>query len=666
MKKILISVLFLFVTMVSYSQIKVLSIEPDEADLTARINSKQDRNGFNCALLKITTIGIDGEQRRKFFITGDMATQIVDVSFPPGEIWVYLSPGCSQLVIRHDDYGKTIYDMPYSLEEKTCYSMVMMTDKVVEVNNVVKNYLIIKADQPNALIYVDDVFVGEKEVFLLYNAGETHKWKIECNMYHTESGEVKISYTEKTVIDKIMRPAFGCLSVTSMPESGAAVYVDGIKMGETPYKADKIKSGEYKVRVVKEMYYPEERSYVVRDGETTEAKMEMRGNYANVTVETEAGAEIYVDNEYKGTGSWTGKLMGGEHLFEARKESHITATVNVRLTTGKEERVVIPSPEPVYGTLNVVTKPMGADIYVDGKMVGTTPEYITDILMGTRELRLEKQGYETVSKKITIIDKEVLNVNEKMERERSGLKNIVKDSEELVSVGNKVIDVKGIKIEMIYVEGGTFEMGKIEEQDGDVYDDEKPLHKVTLSNYYIGKYEVTQELWKTVIGNNPSCFKGDKRPVENVSWNDCQNFIKELNSLTGKTFRLPTEAEWEYAAKGGNKSKGFIYSGSNNIEDVGWYEKNSRNETHEVGRKKANELGIYDMSGNVWEWCIDWYGPYGSEKQTNPKGPHLGSYRVFRGGSWDFNAYYNKVSFRNYNYQDFFYNFIGFRLILVP
>ena len=664
MKKILISVLFLFVTMVSYSQIKVLSIEPDEADLTARINPKQDRNGFNCALLKITTIGIDGEQRRKFFFTGDMATQIVDVSFPPGEIWVYLSPGRSQLVIRHDDYGKTIYDMPYALKEKTCYAMVITADK--EVNNVVRNYLIIKADQPNALIYVDDVFVGEKEVFLLYNAGETHQYRIECDMYYSEKGEAKINYTENTTIEKVLRPAFGYLNVTSMPEDGATVYINGKKVGETPYMMNKMKSGEYKVRVVKEMYYPEEKSYVVRDGETTEAKIEMRGNYANVTVETGAEAEIYVDNEYKGTGSWTGKLMGGEHLFEARKESHNTTTVNVRLTAGKDEKVVIPNPKPVLGTLNVATIPMGVKIYIDGKEEGSTPRYITDVLIGTHELKLEMNGYVTIIKTVEVKESKVVNVNEKMVSEKTGLENMVGNNEEIVSTGNKVIDVKGIKIEMVYVEGGTFEMGATKEQGNNVYDYEKPTHRVILNDYYIGKYEVTQELWKAVMNENPSWYIEDKRPVEQVSWENCQKFIDKLNELTGEMFRLPTEAEWEYAARGGNRGKGYKYSGSNDISEVAWFGENSLLETHVVGKKKANELGIYDMSGNVWEWCSDWYGPYGSEEQTNPKGPKSGSYRVHRGGSWYDNLNNCRVSDRNYNEPNDQYSNLGFRLVLVP
>ena len=170
----------------------------------------------------------------------------------------------------------------------------------------------------------------------------------------------------------------------------------------------------------------------------------------------------------------------------------------------------------------------------------------------------------------------------------------------------------GISIDMVRVEAGTFTMGATAEMK-DPWDDEKPTHRVTLINdYYIGKYEVTQALWKAVMGNNPSEFKGDNLPVEQVSWKDCQKFLSKLNRITGKMFRLPTEAEWEYAARGGNKSRGYQYSGSNNLLDVAWYDDNSGRKTHAVGTKQPNELGIYDMSGNVCEWCQDWYGKYNS------------------------------------------------------
>ena len=201
------------------------------------------------------------------------------------------------------------------------------------------------------------------------------------------------------------------------------------------------------------------------------------------------------------------------------------------------------------------------------------------------------------------------------------------------SASNAKLNLKNLTSNMVYVSGGTFTMGATSEQGSDADSDEKPTHSVTVSGFYICKYEVTQALWKAVMGNNPSNWKGDNLPVEQVSWDDCQTFIRKLNALTGKNFRLPTEAEWEFAARGGNNSRGYKYAGSNIIGDVAWYGDNSGSKTHVVGTKSPNELGIYDMSGNVWEWCQDWKGSYSSASQTNPTGASSGSYRVLRGGS---------------------------------
>ena len=238
------------------------------------------------------------------------------------------------------------------------------------------------------------------------------------------------------------------------------------------------------------------------------------------------------------------------------------------------------------------------------------------------------------------------------------------------------ITVKGVSFNMIRVQGGTFTMGCTSEQGNDCYGSEKPSHTVTLSTYYIGETEVTQELWKAVMGDNPSYFKSGslKRPVEQVSWEDCQTFIRKLNELTGKKFRLPTEAEWEFAARGGTKSAGYKYSGSNDINAVAWYDVNAYDKgknspdygTHVVKTKKPNELGIYDMSGNVWEWCSDWYGDYTSATQTNPQGAPSGSYRVDRGGSWLASAGYCRSSYRGINRPSFRDSFLGLRLVLVP
>ena len=240
------------------------------------------------------------------------------------------------------------------------------------------------------------------------------------------------------------------------------------------------------------------------------------------------------------------------------------------------------------------------------------------------------------------------------------------ETKTFVTNNNLSFTVGGVSFEMVFVEGGTFDMGSTTEQGSDAYDDEYPVHSVTLDGYYIGKFEVTLELWEAVMGSKPSSNVGAQYPVENVTWEDCQEFISSLNSLTGRTFRLPTEAEWEYAARGGNKSSHFKYSGSDNIGDVAWYSSNSGASIHPVGTKSPNELGIYDMSGNVSEWCSDRYGSYSAEEQTNPQGPSSGSFRVFRGGSWFDGVRNCRVSNRHNHVPSFSDRYLGLRLVLVP
>lgn len=204
-----------------------------------------------------------------------------------------------------------------------------------------------------------------------------------------------------------------------------------------------------------------------------------------------------------------------------------------------------------------------------------------------------------------------------------------------------VININGITFNMLPVEGGQFVMGATAEQHGEAYDNESPAHSVKLDGFYLGETVVTQTLWNAVMGDESAM--GSELPVTGKNWNDCQSFIRRLNELTGRHFRLPTEAEWEFAARGGKRSSGYKYAGSNNLDEVAWYEQNSGRQVHPVKQKRANELGFYDMSGNVWEWCNDWYGDFdfddeGDEKAVlNPKGPTRGSLRVVRGAG---NAYY--------------------------
>ncbi len=233
---------------------------------------------------------------------------------------------------------------------------------------------------------------------------------------------------------------------------------------------------------------------------------------------------------------------------------------------------------------------------------------------------------------------------------------------------------KDAAFDLVFVEGGTYDMG---DEHDDLWSACSPVHPVRLSDFFIGKYPVTQALWKAVMDNeNPSFFKGDNRPVEQVSWADAQVFIQKLNENTagsrpsGYIYRLPTEAEWEYAARGGKLNRGCKYAGSDKLKEVGWFDGNGHGETKPVGLKDTNELGLYDMSGNVWEWCNDWYDSdyYAKCKKLgtveNPEGPESGSFRVIRGGSWDFNARYCRVASRiNYGpvSRD---NDVGFRLAL--
>ena len=229
------------------------------------------------------------------------------------------------------------------------------------------------------------------------------------------------------------------------------------------------------------------------------------------------------------------------------------------------------------------------------------------------------------------------------------------DISDLIYFRDGVLNVNGIQYPMVKVEGGTFTMGN-----GGIFSDCR-RHEVTLDGYSIGKYQVTQDIWEAVMGDNPSQFHGSRRPVERVSWDDCQDFIRKLNELTGQNFRLPTEAEWEFAARGGNFSHGYKYSGADDVNQVAWH---SERHTYEVGLKSPNELGLYDMSGNVYEWCRDWYEKYSGATQINPKGAYQGTLRVCRGGCGAGISWCCRITDRHCNLPDFRSFFLGFRLCL--
>lgn len=261
------------------------------------------------------------------------------------------------------------------------------------------------------------------------------------------------------------------------------------------------------------------------------------------------------------------------------------------------------------------------------------------------------------------------NIRKSKVEQKSTYNKSSRNESKKISEAERQLVIDNLINNMVYVHGGSFIMGATPEQESNAEDDEKPAHQVTLSSYSIGRYEVTQSEWKSIMGNNPSDHKGDKFPVENVSWEECQTFIDRLNSITGKHFRLPTESEWEFAARGGTLSKGYRYAGSNNIKSVAWYNPDysfytdTKEKTHIVGSKQPNELGLYDMSGNVAEWCEDWYEEKNYQMQTNQKP----SYRVVRGGSFFTKADDCRTSNRSYNEPNGTWGHvtsIGFRLAM--
>ena len=304
---------------------------------------------------------------------------------------------------------------------------------------------------------------------------------------------------------------------------------------------------------------------------------------------------------------------------------------------------------------------------------------LNSVLNNERSLSLAKiaklnSEIDLISKKLIAANDELIKVSKDFDKKKGEVQSVVVENKKLESdlnsmkEENSILKLKvdsalksSLTIEMVFVEGGTFLMGSSTREP-----EEKPVHSVTLSSYNIGKYEVTQYQWKTIMGSNPSHFTNcDNCPVETVSWNEVQEFIERLNAESGKNYRLPTEAEWEFAARGGSNSKGYKYSGANDISIISWCAENSGNRTHEVGTKLPNELGIYDMTGNVWEWCSDWYSSYSAHKETNPKGPYLAKNRVIRGESYYDYENTGSTTFRAQIMPDFHINGLGFRLVLL-
>ena len=457
-------------------------------------------------------------------------------------------------------------------------------------------------------------------------------------------------------------------AISVLPRN-AVVTIDGIQQNvssDGEYSA-MLPYGTHTYKVEAGGYISKSGSFSVSSGDMPPISVSLVSALATISVTCPTPAvSLYVDKKSVGNAPWSGSLREGMHLVEARKNGYRSQQKTIRLSQQQKLDVAFGELVAILGNLSVNYKPFGADVYVDGKKLGQSPRVFNGLLVGNHQVEVRKDGYATNKKSVMISEGQTASISGTLSSNTASSSNGNAYSSS-VSSGSNVISIpvrNGITIEMVKVEAGTFMMGATSEMQNP-YDDEKPVHQVALTNdYYMSKYEVTQALWQAVTGKNPSKFKGDNLPVERVSWNDCQVFIRNLNNMTGRKFRLPTEAEWEYAARGGKKSRGYQYSGSSNISDVAWFDDVNRNKKHPVGMKQANELGLYDMSGNVWEWCQDRYGSYSSSFQKNPTGAIMGEYRVFRGGRWGANERIARTSCRSYCTPDFSYFNLGLRLAL--
>ncbi len=497
-------------------------------------------------------------------------------------------------------------------------------------------------------------------------SGKTYRMKL--------SAQAAKVYTQMVMFSITPADSKAVVMITK-EESGQNEEMFGT-IDETGGVANALEFGTYTYKVTAMNYHSSEGRFTLNSqADTHEEKVTLRRNGSNITFSVASEADIYINGIKRGTRSWTGLLKSGNYTIECRQANHKPSQQTISVEEGKDKTIQLTSPAPITGTLSLNSRPLGANIKIDGKDYGTTPKNITDMLIGHHTIVISKDGYAPKTEQFDISEDETQRVSVALE------KSAVPQAATAVSKagtadGDKTFTVKGVTFTMKPVAGGTFTMGATSEQGSDVHDDEKPAHQVTLSDYYIGETEVTQELWQAVMGATVTLQRdkadtswslrgvGNNHPMYFINWDECQEFVQKLNKITGQNFRLPTEAEWEFAARGGKNSKGYKYSGSNNLNDVAWYTDNSSNNSHAVKTKQPNELGIYDMSGNVYEWCQDWYGSYNSNAQTNPTGPTSGSYRVHRGGRWNNYARYCRVSYRDSYTPDVRSFFLGLRLAL--
>ena len=445
--------------------------------------------------------------------------------------------------------------------------------------------------------------------------------------------------------------------------------------------------GSYTYRVAAENFYQSEGRFTLNNQEENHVEeVTLRGNFGNITLKVESDAVIYVDGERKGTRSWTGALKAGSHQVECRQTNHKPSLQAITIADNETRTIALPRPTPITGSLSITSHPLGAKIKIDGQDYGQTPKNITGLIVGKHTVELTSLDHEDAKQDFEIQENQTTQIEANLStttltNDNSNPTTATVNS--TLSEEDREFTVKGhgktITFKMKYVKAGVFQMGgydglpKVPEE-----------HTVTLTrDYYIGENEISQGLWFAVMGQSPTQDGpqwqeaygiGDSYPAYNVSFEDCQRFINNLNHILGVEFRLPTEAEWEFAAKGGTKTEKRSYEKIESVREAAWFKDNSNDCSHPIAYKSANELGLHDMLGNVCEWCADWYEDWKAEwnghsyihpdPATDPTGPIKGEFKVIHGGAWMSDYIYCSPAFRHLDKPQTRSKAIGFRLAL--
>ncbi|HZK08741.1 MAG TPA: SUMF1/EgtB/PvdO family nonheme iron enzyme [Bacteroidales bacterium] len=624
---------------------------------TGEMVARRDQNGNYCAAIQVVS-DMDGFSYDSFDgIVGDILDN-------PGEDIVYLTKSERVLKIFRIGYEPLqiiLSDVGIVLKEREIWQIKIAGEETADVLPVTFRFT-----PADATLFIDGKNVGSKLTQEL-SVGE-HQVKLVRDGYQTIEKNIDVNKGKVFFDWQMEKEPDAGLQITTEP-SGATIFLDGVELGESPI-AIFYPPGIYHITITKRGCFSiENETLEVKLPQTTKSFI-LEENVGLLTINTRPEAKVYFNGELVSNPE---KVKLSPQLVKIKVTMPKAADLEQQIVLKKDDDIVLDMyPDIQVGTLQVAVTPFDAAIELTGDAgehyIAQGMKIFSDIPVGTYTLKIAAEGHRTAEEILVLKASEKLSKSISLEQGSDP----EPDTEKVVSL--EKVNYTDHGIDMVFVKGGTFTMGCTSEQ-SNCRGDEKPTHQVTLSDFYIGKYEVTQKQWREVMGastsfSNPSYNTGcDNCPVEMVSWNDVQEFIKKLNQKTGKKYRLPTEAEWEYAARGGAKSDversrnaDFKYAGSNNIDEVAWYRENSGMRTHPVGQKKPNELGIYDMTGNVWEWCSDWHGRYGNVDKSNPLGASSGSSRVLRGGSWHFDTKYCRLSYRgNYN-PDNPGNNSGFRL----